>query len=204
MKSRQNLTKKESNMGKEKLGKLQSPEGSSIQRVVTQGEWAGGIPWQFFAAFPNESIPAHELCTAAFCVVTYHNRLVIVEHVSRGFELPGGHIDPDEAIANTVEREVREEVGARINSPQFFGYKRVSPPAPIPHRDNPNLFYPFPHSYVPYFYAEAIELFNIPLASDVKQVKIVSLDEAKSLFAPGHNHHHIVEDLIKQKAITLK
>lgn len=178
-------------------------EKKSSQNIITRGEWAGGIPWEFLST-PIAQLPSQELCTAAFCVVTFQGKLVIVEHVSRGFELPGGHVNLDEEIAKTVEREVLEEVGASIRSPQYFGFKRVSPPEPIPHRDNPALFYPFPHSYVPYFYAEAVELFDTQLTSDVKGVKVVTFAEAKALFAPGHNHHHIVEHLINAGTIEVK
>jgi 8-oxo-dGTP pyrophosphatase MutT (NUDIX family) len=173
------------------------------QTLITRGEWAGGIPWEFFAT-TEETPPAQELCTTAFCVVTFQGKLVIVEHAKRGFELPGGHINLDEEIVKTVEREVLEEVGASIRSPQYFGYKRVSPPLPIPHRDDPGKFYPFPHSYVPYFYAEAIEVFETQLASDVKSVRVVPFAEAKALFAPGHNHQHIVQHLISTGAVEVE
>ena len=191
-KERQNL--KSRGEQKEKL---------SSQSVITSGEWTGGVPWQFIVT-PPEGLPALELCTAAFCVVTFQGKLVIVEHVSRGFELPGGHVNPDEEIANTVEREVLEEIGASIRSPRYFGYKRVSPPEPIPHRDDPTSFYPFPNSYVPYFYAEAVELFDTELTSDVRGVKVVTFAEAKAHFAPGHNHHHIVQHLITTGAIEVQ
>lgn len=167
--------------------------------LITSGEWAGGITWDFFSCQSNREMPELSLCTAAFCVVTYQGKLLIVEHANRGFELPGGHVDPEEQLSLTVQREVLEEVGARILSPEYFGYKRVSPPKPIPHRDDPTKYYPFPHSFVPYFVAEAVELFDIPLASDVKGTKLVTFEEAAQLFAPGHNHDKIVRQALIYK-----
>lgn len=182
---------------------MTTKDNASQEHIITTGEWAGGVPWQFIASKDQESLPTLEDCTAAFCVVTYKEKLVIVEHKKRGWELPGGHIDLDEAVSKTVEREVREEVGASIQPPQYFGYKKVFPKERVPHRDKPGMFYPFPHSYVPYFYAEAIELFNIPLADDVIAVRTVSFQEAQLLFTAGQNHHAIVEYLLQKGAITL-
>jgi ADP-ribose pyrophosphatase YjhB (NUDIX family) len=187
----------EQNMSK-KLG-LQPKTNSEV--MVTEGKW-GEIPWQFFARVQE---PAIELCTAAFCIVTYKGKLVLVEHSSRGHEFTGGHVDPNETIANTVAREVREESRAVISEPQFFGYKKVSPPQPIAHRDNPNLFYPFPHSYVPYYFAEASEILeHEDFTSDIKSVSLANYAEALTLLQPGHNHDKILSYLVNNRLIVVK
>ncbi|GEM_PF-2935269 len=172
--------------------------------ILMNGEWQDGTPWQFVATPSSENFPNPSLCTAAFCVVTYQEKLVVVEHTKRGIELPGGHVDPDEEIPRTVEREVLEESGARVLQPTFFGYKKVSPANPIPHRDDQSKFYPFPHSFVPYYFCEAAEMLNVPLAADVKAVHLVTLQEARQLFTPGQNHHVIIQHLLQQGVIRLQ
>lgn len=173
----------------------------SSGKMVTEGRW-GEVPWQFLAQVQEPSI---ELCTAAFCIVTHKGKLVLVEHSSRGHEFTGGHVDPNETITETVIREIREESRAVIDSPQFFGYKRVSPAQPIAHRDDPNKFYPFPHSYVPYYFAEASEILeDDDFTSDIKSVRLASYQDALSLLQPGHNHDKILSYLIANGLIIVK
>src|SRR6185369_17452034 len=153
---------------------------TSPELVVTEGRW-GEVPWQFVVNGPE---PEAALCTAAFCIVTYQGKLVLVEHNSRGYEFTGGHVDPDEDIGTTVTREVGEEARATIDHPQFFGYKKVSPLEPIPHRDKQGEFYPFPHSYVPYYFAEATSLEDIAPAADIKSIRLATYEEALGLLQP--------------------
>lgn len=168
--------------------------------VITQGKW-GEVPWQFVV---DTNQPDISLCSAAFCIVTYQGKLVLVEHGFRGYEFTGGHVDPNEEIATTVAREVREESRAVIAEPKYFGYKKVSPTHPIPHRDNPNDFYPFPHSYVPYYFADASELLeNEVFTSDIKSVRLVTYEEALQLLQPGHNHEKILDYLVQNQLINI-
>ncbi len=166
-------------------------------KVITSGSW-GEIPWEFHV---QVEMPQSELCTAAFCIVTFDSKLVLVEHEERGLEFAGGHIDHPETAAETVKREVLEQSGAVIKNPVFFGYKKISPAKPILYRDDPKKSYPFPHSYVPYFYAEASEVLDVQLTPDVKRVALVSFDDAVKLLAPTHNHNKVLEFLIEEKLI---
>lgn len=169
-------------------------------QVITNGAW-GDIPWEFIA---DSVEPEAKLCTAAFCIVTYESKLVLVKHGSRGYEFAGGHIDPYESADEAVRREVLEESGALV-SPQFFGYKKVSPAQPIYHRDQPDTPYPFPHSYIPYYFAEADELLlGTELAADVEGIYLATLAEAYQLLAPDHNHEKIIEFLIEKNLITVE
>lgn len=168
--------------------------------VLTEGIWEDGTPWKFIQT--AEAPPLH-LSTAVFCVTTYNGKIILAENGKRGWELPGGHIEPGESLDEAVRREVHEETGAVIEKIEQFGFKMVSPNAPIPHRDNPENFYPYPHSYVPYFFAEATEVSDIPLADDVIGVKLASLDEAKQLLAKGHNHDVLIEYLQQTSKINL-
>lgn len=130
---------------------------------------------------------------------------MLVEHNSRGYEFTGGHINSNEAITVTVSREVREESRAIIDKPSFFGYKKVSPPQPIPRRDNPSLFYPFPNSYIPYYFSEATQLLeNETFTDDIKSVRLATYEEALELLQPGHNHDKILNYLLDSKLINLR
>ena len=168
--------------------------------VLTEATWDDNTPWKFIIS--NEK-PDSSLCTAAFCVTLHRGKLLLVNNRERGWEIPGGHIDEGEEIEQALIREVMEETGAVIENPQMFGYKLVLPVSPVPHRDKKGSFYPFPHSYVPYFYAEAPEILNLKLASDVIDIMFVNFNDAKKMLAPGHNHDKILEHLIKSRVVNI-
>lgn len=173
---------------------------SMSEMVIAEGKW-GETPWKFIA---STEVPDLDLCTAAFCIVTYQGRLVLVEHASRGYEFTGGHVDQNESILDAVVREVREEGCAVIREPRLFGYKKVSPEQPIPHRDNTGGFYPFPHSYTPYYHAEALELLDNDHMSDIKGIRLAEYQEALSLLQPTQKHNLLLDYLMTNKLITLK
>ncbi|CEO96139.1 hypothetical protein PBRA_004829 [Plasmodiophora brassicae] len=55
-----------------------------------------------------------------------HARIVICRHHSRGWELPGGKVEPDEAIEAAARREVEEETGYILRDPVFpVGYYEI-------------------------------------------------------------------------------
>jgi 8-oxo-dGTP diphosphatase len=165
-------------------------------QVVTRGEWAGDppVPWTFFA---SAVLPDAELCTAVFCVPTYQGKVVLIRHHNRGWEFPGGHVEPGEDLEAAINREVREETGSVVGKLQLFGHKRVEPTQPIPVREGEG-FYPFPYSYVPYYRAELTELASNDLASDVAEMQLVSLANALAAFrvtSASHHHDQILEYL---------
>lgn len=168
--------------------------------VLAEAKWDDNTPWKFIV---SKEKPDSGLSTAAFCVILHHGTLLLVQNKNRGWEIPGGHIDEGEEVEQALTREVLEETGAIIENPQMFGYKIVLPVSPIPHRDKKGSFYPFPRSFVPYYYAEASEILDIKLAPDVTGIKLVNFNEAKSILAPGHNHDKILEHLIKSRLINI-
>lgn len=168
--------------------------------LLTEAKWDDNTPWKFIV---SKEKPDPSLCTAVFCVTSHRGALLLVQNRKRGWEIPGGHIDEGEEIEQALVREVIEETGAVIENPQMFGYKIVLPVSPIPHRDKKGSFYPFPHSFVPYYYAEASEILDIKLAPDVIDIKFVNFSEAKSMLALGHNHDKILEHLIKSRSINI-
>jgi 8-oxo-dGTP pyrophosphatase MutT (NUDIX family) len=168
--------------------------------LLTEAKWDDNTQWKFIVSKKN---PDPNLCTAAFCVTSHNGGLLLVNNRKRGWEIPGGHIDEGEEIEQALLREVMEESGAVIENPQMFGYKIVLPVSPIPHRDKKGSFYPFPHSYVPYYFAEALEILDLKLAPDVVSNKVVNFNDAKRMLAPGHNHDKILEYLIKSGSINI-
>ncbi len=158
-------------------------------RVLSQGNWDENISWSFIAA---QEVPNDNDCTAACCVTIYQGKLVLVEN-RRGWELPAGKRIPGETLTQTAIREVREESGAIIEQPHFFGYKKLTAQTPVLGKDGTQ--YPFPHSYVAFFYAQATGFQPLPLESDVKQRQLVTWAEAQELLRDGAQYTGVLEFL---------
>lgn len=168
-----------------------------------KGRW-GTIPWYFI---PSSELPKTTLCTATFAIVTHQNQLLLIRHTltSRGWELPGGHIEPFESPLESITREVLEEGKTIITQPKLFGYKKVSPSHPIPHRSHGGTFYPFPHSYILYYHATAQYILSEnQLSHDVTEARFVTLSEAEKLLNSTQHHNLIVRHLIETNQISLR
>lgn len=171
----------------------------NVESVLSEGRWEKNISWQFI---PSTEQPKRELCTAVCCITTFDNKLLLVKN-KRGWECPAGKIKGDESLEQAVSREVREETRAIIGIPQLFGYKKLTALEQVPRVDEPASFYPFPNSYVVFFYADVVAFSDEPLAKDVDEVKLASYHEAKELLAQGRQYKNVLEYLIQNKKISL-
>lgn len=177
-------------------------------KVLAEGRWAEGVSWQFETGLDH---PEHSLCTSVFGVVSYRSKLVLVKHVSRGWELPGGHIEPGEDPLLGLKRELIEEAGFIFDDQDsaYFGHKKVTMAKPIPHRSGKGS-YPFPDSYLPYYVVAANEHLAINLADDIAEIALVGFDQAQRLIAASvrevgvdHSHDLIIRYCLTQKLIEV-
>jgi len=174
-------------------------EKENGELVLSEGRWGENISWQFIASTEQ---PKRELCTAVCCITMFDNKLLLVKN-KRGWECPAGKINDNEALEEAVFREVKEETRALISRPQIFGYKKLTALEQIPRVDESTLFYPFPNSYVVFFYAEAIAFSDEPLANDIEEVRLAGYDEAKELLSTGGQYKNVLEHLLQSKKINL-
>ena len=60
------------------------------------------------------------------CIVYDGSKILVQEKVGKGFKgitFPGGHVDENEPIVDSVIREIKEETGLTIKSPELCGVK---------------------------------------------------------------------------------
>lgn len=168
------------------------------QKNIGTGKWNENISWEFIV---TNDLPDFNLCTAVCCITVFQAKLLLIKN-KRGWELPAGHIEESESAAQAIRREVKEEAGAEIEDPSIFGYKKLTASKPVPKGDSDS-FYPFPHSYVLFAYANAISVNQEDLPKDVAERRAVSYFEALQLFSDVSQYQAILDYLLTQQLLNL-
>lgn len=77
---------------------------------------------EFFPAATQSSLPV----TAVKIYVFQDDKLLLTNITSRGWDLPGGHIETSETPEQTVIRELKEETGATVKHFELIGYLKIT------------------------------------------------------------------------------
>jgi 8-oxo-dGTP pyrophosphatase MutT (NUDIX family) len=88
-------------------------------------EWAHGPVEAWQGDLPPTDLPITSACVLA----TVGNRLLLVDVLERGWDLPGGHLDPGEDAEAALLRELQEEAGLvpeDVTRPVPIGWFRLS------------------------------------------------------------------------------
>jgi len=168
------------------------------QKSIGQGKWNEDVSWEFIL---TQDLPDLSLCTAVCCITVFQGKLLLIKN-KRGWELPAGHIEEKESVIQAMQREVKEEAGARIENQLIFGYKKLTAAKPM-QKGNSGSFYPFPHSYVVFAYANALSVDQEQLPQDIVERKIVSYSESLQLFSDVSQYQVILNFLLTQQLLEL-
>lgn len=182
------------------MRRIEQDSNPESEKVISQGKWNDIISWQFII---DHEAPNVALCTAVCCVLTHNNKLCVVKN-KRGWELPAGKIEKDELPEEAVIREVSEEYSAKISMIHLFGYKKLTAIEPIQRPGLVRDYYPFPHSYVLFYYASVLDFVETDTAQDISDRNLVSYEEALSLLSASNQYEGILEYLVTNRLIDLK
>lgn len=118
---------------------------NSVDKKVLEGAWSKDSKWEFYL---SSTLPGKKLCSAVFGIPKTRNGFLLTK-TSRGWELPGGHIEENEEIIDALKREVSEEVGLNIERFIIYGYRKIITSKILYNKEKKS--YPYPLSYIPHF-----------------------------------------------------
>ena len=76
--------------------------------------------------------PNHKVsCQHVLVLVKRHDQYLCTIHKKRGVEFPGGKVEKNETVEEAAAREVWEETGVRISTPQWLAYYEVLDKTPF-------------------------------------------------------------------------
>ena len=137
---------------------------------VLKGSWNENTDWEFFL---GGTIPESAQPTVVAAMVYFEDKIIMIR-TKRGWELPGGHIEPGESVKQALYREVHEETGVVASESRLFGYMKVTNKK---ERMNKATGIPFPTlNYIPYFLLETDRIPDPHLGADVMEVAVCALD----------------------------
>jgi 8-oxo-dGTP diphosphatase len=148
---------------------------------------------------PNESqlllasdLPPPELVTTAFAGAFAGDRLLMTNLRSRGWDLPGGHVELGEQPEETVRREVQEEAGATLGALHLLGYQRLRLLGPQPQEYR----YPYPDCYQVFYWAQVESLKDFFPTAETEGCALFTPLEARAL-SWVQRHRELFEAALK-------
>lgn len=145
----------------------------------------------------SDTLPDTRLVTSVIAVLRYQHQFILVEHKDRGVDFPGGHVEPGETPDTAMRREIQEETGGSVRDMRLFGYLVLSPAAPIARTDRAGEFYPFPHSYLPFYLCHLDTLADADIGdTDILSLKRVDAAQARQLLNQRDPHFGQIIDYV--------
>ena len=87
------------------------------------------IPWlpqpNEISLILDETLPPLHLITSALALAFHEDTFLMTKLHQRGWDIPGGHIEPGETPEQTMRREVMEEAAVELGRVRLFGYQRI-------------------------------------------------------------------------------
>jgi len=113
----------------------------------------------------DDQLPPIPAITSALALAFDGERILMTNLRQRGWDIPGGHIEPGETPEAAMRREVMEEAGAQLTDVQLLGYQRIRLLGQVPD----GYRYPHPDSYQILYLAHVAELAAFSATEEASQ-----------------------------------
>lgn len=148
------------------------------EKMLAVGDWGENISWELY----ETSIPPPaELCTAVMCVAIIDEKIVLACS-ERGWGMLGGHIEEGETLDAALRREASEEGGFSVDQYQLFAVRKIT--AKVPGAGRLGKGYPFPTSYMTYYWATTNQPLQTPTGEEVLESDSFALSDIAKLNTP--------------------
>lgn len=143
------------------------------------------------AAAPAPATSVHAI------VLNDLDQLLVVEVTGRGWDLPGGHIEPGETPDQALLREVAEETGLELTAADLacVGYCHLHVDAPV----NDDYPYPHPDTYQPIYLVRVAgrPMLGTRMPQEIGRVAFLDAGKCARLFTQQHKPwvpllHHVL------------
>ena len=82
--------------------------------------------------YHTDEMPPVDICSTAFAFAFMDDRMLMTRLVKRGWDIPGGHIEPGESPEQAVIRETIEETQVVIQPLELVGVQELEVFGPLP------------------------------------------------------------------------
>lgn len=153
-----------------------------------------------FELWLDNDLPPIEKTASAFVMAFQDENLLLANVFSRGWDIPGGHIEGGETPQEAMTRELFEETGASLLCSSLMGYIKITLEG-----DKPNPYpYPFPTSYMA-FYWGMVDKIDKPSASmEVGEPKLFPQHKIERSSELIHRHRPFYEQALARTQVFLK
>ncbi|WP_411504615.1 NUDIX hydrolase [Brevibacillus centrosporus] len=116
-------------------------------------------------------------------LLIHGDRILLTNLNSRGWDLPGGHVELGETAFDAMRRELWEETGATFGQAELIGYEKlmIHAPMPIPYA------YPYPVSYLVFYWGRMNRQTALEANVETRGTGFFSFAEASALACIQHN-----------------
>jgi len=146
--------------------------------LIATGDWGKNISWELYE---TSELPPAELCTAVMCVAIADGKIVLACS-ERGWGMLGGHIEDGETLDAALRREALEEGGFTIKNYALFAVRKIT--ATVQTSQRPGKKYPFPVSYMAYYWATTDQPLRPPTGEEILESASFTLNEISRLTTP--------------------
>lgn len=124
--------------------------------------------------------------TSVFAFIFKGDDIALLKHTNtdRGYDIPGGHIDPGEGPFHALHREVMEEIGSTIENITLIGCQRITKEITEPK-------YPDLLSCQLFYKADFKDIITTDLADNSQGLVFMNKNEFAEVLKKQENNHYL-------------
>lgn len=123
----------------------------------------------------SSEMPPEHLIATSMGLVFSEEGFLMTNLRARGWDIPGGHLEPGESPLTGVLREVLEETGYEAHVIDLFAHQIVRVDGPVP----TDWSYPIPEGYQLFYLARVGRHVGLEITNEVTEARIFPIQEAR-------------------------